>query len=61
MGFGHREYKNGDPRNPLIKRVSMRLAAEQDNYWRNPKLFSLSNKVEDYMIKIKNIPPNLDF
>lgn len=29
--FGHREYKKGDPRNPLIKRISKSLAAEKSN------------------------------
>jgi len=31
MGFGHRVYKNGDPRNPIIKKYSKYLSEDVTN------------------------------
>lgn len=61
MGFGHRVYKNGDPRNPIIKSYSKLLSEEKQNKWANPKLFAISQKVESMMTDEKKIIPNLDF
>lgn len=61
MGFGHRVYKNGDPRNPIIKSYSKLLSEDKTNPWRNENLFKVSEKVERLMTDEKKIIPNLDF
>ncbi|MDP3981487.1 MAG: citrate/2-methylcitrate synthase [Chlamydiota bacterium] len=57
MGFGHREYKKGDPRarilKPLFKELSERLG--------NMKWYEISEIVEDIIVKEKKLPPNVDF
>ncbi|EFA81520.1 citrate synthase [Heterostelium album PN500] len=58
MGFGHRVYRNGDPRNPIIKEWSKRLANEQGG---NMKLFEISERVEQVVFREKKMFPNLDF
>jgi 2-methylcitrate synthase len=58
MGFGHRVYKVGDPRSPIIKEVSRRLSRAP---YGNPQLFAISEAVEDLMARTTKIPPNLDF
>jgi len=58
MGFGHRVYKKGDPRNHIIKAWSKRLSEEKDG---NPKLFAISEHVEKLMLDEKKMFPNLDF
>jgi len=58
MGFGHRVYKNGDPRNDIIKSYSRKLS--QTKYG-NPLLFKISERVEELMLKEKKMFPNLDF
>lgn len=56
MGFGHRVYKgpNGDPRNTIMKRYSKQLNV-------NPKLFSISERIERIMADEKKMYPNADF
>jgi 2-methylcitrate synthase len=56
MGFGHRVYKgpNGDPRNTIMKRFSHILGV-------NPKLFQISERVEEIMASEKKMYPNADF
>jgi len=61
MGFGHAVYKNGDPRNPIIKECSKQLSLDSSNKWANRKLFEISEKVESLMTDEKKIIPNLDF
>ncbi len=58
MGFGHRVYKNGDPRNDIIKSYSKKLS--QTKYGK-PSLFKISERVEELMVKEKKMFPNLDF
>mmetsp|Transcript_35602 Transcript_35602/g.32078 ORF Transcript_35602/g.32078 Transcript_35602/m.32078 type:complete len:228 (-) Transcript_35602:211-894(-) len=58
MGFGHRVYKNGDPRNPIIKSYSKALTKGP---YGKPKLFEISEHVENRMAKEKKMFPNLDF
>jgi citrate synthase len=57
MGFGHREYKNGDPRakilKPLTKELCLRL--------KQPKWAEISEILEDVMLKEKGLYPNVDF
>ncbi|MFG0314635.1 MAG: citrate/2-methylcitrate synthase [Phycisphaerales bacterium] len=59
MGFGHRVYKNGDHRAPILHGLG-RKAAEA----RGPeyvKLFELGETVQQIMEDQKNIYPNVDF
>lgn len=59
MGFGHRVYKNGDHRAPILHALG-RKAAEA----RGPefvRLFELGEEVQRIMETEKNIYPNVDF
>lgn len=55
MGFGHRMYKNGDPRSDILKGYSRQLSSG------NETLFRISEHVEKMMVKEKGIYPNADF
>lgn len=57
MGFGHREYKNGDERAKIVKRYCVELGERLGN----TKFTEISNIVEDEMMKAKGLYPNLDF
>ena len=57
MGFGHREYKNGDERAKIVKTYAVELGKSLVNtHWTE-----VSQIVEDEMLKTKNLYPNLDF
>jgi len=57
MGFGHRVYRNGDPRSPIIKQWAKRVAAlHQDTTY-----IAVAERIETLMREQKNIMPNLDF
>lgn len=64
MGFGHRVYKNGDHRAPILHKMG-RAVAEKDT--QNPgghaavKWFELGEQVQKIMLAKKNIHPNVDF
>ena len=58
MGFGHRVYKKGDPRNPIIREWSKKLSEKP---FGNKKLYEISEHVEALMMKEKKMFPNLDF
>ncbi len=59
MGFGHRVYKNGDHRAPILHGLGRQLAAQKgDSY---VKLFELGEHVQKIMLDKKNIHPNVDF
>ena len=64
MGFGHRVYKNYDPRANVLRKYCHRLLNEIDDD--NIPLLKLANKLEeialsdDYFIK-KKLYPNVDF
>ncbi|MCG3124785.1 MAG: 2-methylcitrate synthase [Phycisphaerales bacterium] len=64
MGFGHRVYKNGDHRAPILHKLG-RAVAEKDT--KNPgghaavKWFELGEQVQKIMLEKKNIHPNVDF
>jgi 2-methylcitrate synthase len=58
MGFGHRIYKNGDPRSDIIKEYSKKLSQTK---FGNPLLYKISERVEDVMLNEKKMFPNLDF
>lgn len=57
MGFGHRMYKDCDPRSDIIKVWSKKLADSQNNQL----LYEVSERVESVMRREKNLFPNLDF
>ena len=63
MGFGHRVYKNFDPRARILKSLQMQLQAELNL---DSNLMQIANKIEEialndeYFIKRK-LYPNIDF
>jgi len=57
MGFGHRVYKEGDPRAAILKRMSAELTAETGR----PELYEMSAAMEEYMHDRKGLIPNVDF
>ena len=64
MGFGHRVYKNHDPRANVLRKYCHNLLNESENF--NLPLFKLATKLEEialndsYFIK-KKLYPNVDF
>jgi 2-methylcitrate synthase len=58
MGFGHRIYKNGDPRNAIFKRLSKELA---DRPGGAKVLWEASDHIEALMAREKKMYPNADF
>ncbi len=56
MGFGHRVYKNGDPRAKILKKMSGELAKKTDSVW-----FEISKVVEQTVKEKKSLLPNVDF
>ena len=46
MGFGHRVYKNGDPRNSIIKRYSKMLSESKSVPQADLNLFAISDHIE---------------
>lgn len=57
MGFGHRVYKEKDPRAEILKKFSKKLTQEQGS----PELFSISQAMEDKIREKKGLCPNVDF
>jgi 2-methylcitrate synthase/citrate synthase II len=57
MGFGHREYKTGDPRAAILTK----MGAEISEKLGDTKWFQLASIVEATMRREKNIVPNVDF
>jgi len=57
MGFGHRVYTSEDPRSPIIKAWSQRLA----DVVGDARIFPVSERIEQVMWKEKKLFPNLDF
>jgi len=57
MGFGHRIYKHGDPRSPIIKAWSKKLAENEEQR----ALYEVSKRIEQVMAREKKMFPNLDF
>jgi len=57
MGFGHRVYKNCDPRSDIIKQWSHKLSQKLND----KKLYPVSERIEKVMRDEKKIFPNLDF
>ncbi|WP_298270553.1 2-methylcitrate synthase [Geobacter sp.] len=57
MGFGHRVYKEADPRSRVIKEWSRRLGEAAGDM----TLFAVSERIEEVMLREKRLYPNLDF
>jgi citrate synthase len=57
MGFGHRVYKEGDPRARWLKEMSRQLAQETGE----PKWYEMSTRMEDEVRADKGLLPNVDF
>jgi len=58
MGFGHRIYKNGDPRNAVFKKLSKDLSMRPGG---KPILYEVSCHIEKLMEEEKKMYPNADF
>lgn len=57
MGFGHRVYKNGDPRAKHLQKMSEELGKITGNMnW-----YEMSIKIEDIVTGQKGLKPNVDF
>ena len=56
MGFGHRVYKTIDPRATVLREMSKDLQSKLGG-----NLFDLSYEIEQFVLKEKNIKPNVDF
>jgi len=57
MGFGHRVYRETDPRSPIIKKWSEKLSGASGNML----LYKVSERIEEVMRREKRLFPNLDF
>lgn len=57
MGFGHRVYKDCDPRSDIIKKWSKKLGEDKKDL----TLYNISERIEQVMRSQKNLFPNLDF
>lgn len=58
MGFGHRIYKNGDPRNNVFKSLSKQLSQRPNG---RPDLYEISERIEHVMEREKRMYANADF
>ena len=56
MGFGHRVYRGGDPRSPIIEACAQRLAEGSGG-----ELLAIARSIEAVMRREKGLFPNLDF
>lgn len=57
MGFGHRVYKDCDPRSDLIKTWAYKLARAKED----KDLYAIAARIEACMRREKKLFPNLDF
>jgi citrate synthase len=57
MGFGHRVYKNGDPRAKHLQKMSYELSKLTGNM----KWYEMSVKIEELVTSKKGLKPNVDF
>ena len=57
MGFGHRVYKEGDPRAKILREMSRQITAEIGQ----PQLYEMSVRIDDVMQREKGLLPNVDF
>jgi citrate synthase len=57
MGFGHRVYKDGDPRAAILKPRCAQLAAETGDM----ALENIADTIERVMLELKGLRPNVDW
>ena len=57
MGFGHRVYRESDPRSDIIKQWAERLSAATGQ----ESLYAIAERIEQVMWREKQLFPNLDF
>lgn len=57
MGFGHREYKTGDPRASILKAYGRELGERLGQ----PQWSAMADIIEDTMLREKGLHPNVDF
>lgn len=57
MGFGHRVYRNGDPRAKHLQEMSRQLGELKGDM----TLYNMSVKIEELVTGQKNLRPNVDF
>jgi citrate synthase len=57
MGFGHRVYKEGDPRARILREMSRELTRETGH----PELYEISVRLDELMQGKKGLIPNVDF
>lgn len=57
MGFGHRVYKNGDPRAKILAQLSQTVTKKKgEEYW-----YKMSALIDETVQKEKGLLPNVDF
>ena len=66
MGFGHRIYKNYDPRAKIIQKIAHEYLAKLDENNPNKPLFDIAMKLEKYALEddyfvSRKLYPNVDF
>lgn len=57
MGFGHRVYKNGDPRAKILRGMAQELGKRKGQ----PQWYDMSVHIDDIMQEKKGLLPNVDF
>lgn len=57
MGFGHRVYKNGDPRAAILRKMSQKLTQKMGE----PHWYEMSAMIDDTVQSEKGLLPNVDF
>ena len=57
MGFGHRVYRQGDPRAKHLQKMSKKLTELTGH----PEYYEMSMKIYDIVTGEKKLPPNVDF
>jgi citrate synthase len=57
MGFGHRVYKEGDPRARILREMSREICAEMGT----SHLYEMSVRIDEVMQREKGLLPNVDF
>ena len=57
MGFGHRVYKNGDPRAKILRSMSESLTKK----FGKPEYYEMSKIIDDTVMNEKGLLPNVDF
>jgi citrate synthase len=57
MGFGHRVYKDGDPRAKFLREMSKQLTKQVGR----EELYLMSEKIEEMVLNEKGLKPNVDF